>query len=91
MRITFQQLADFAATQSGEYDVHDTCNCPMAQVARAIFKSKYANAYEANVQVDDGIVSFPESSFFTKFIEPFSTWEDLTATLQRAAKEETRV
>lgn len=83
-----QQFAEFAATKSGPYQTEDNCNCPMAEFGLHKFPdAEFAVAGEDLVtafQVGKrNRIIFPPR-FFSKFVEPFSTWEELAAALRRA-------
>jgi hypothetical protein len=86
-----QQFADFAATKSGEYQTEDCGNCPMAEFGYHIWPGALSvTAGEQFIQRWDNLRVTDEIElplrFFSRFVEPFSTWEELAAALRRAAK-----
>lgn len=84
-----KEFADFAATKSGEYQTEDCTSCPMAEFGLSLFPEAHTCSageqtlafYPFYKGISD--LKFPPN-FFTKFVEPFHTWEDLTAALRRA-------
>ena len=86
-----EEFAAFAATKSGPYQTEDNCRCPMAEFARHKWPTAVrCSAGEASIVAwrnehhELARDEFPDGNFFTKFVEPFHTWENLTAALRRA-------
>lgn len=51
---TLKQFYDWVSRQSGEYEVADNCNCPMANFAREVYGLKFPNARTMSVDEAEG-------------------------------------